>query len=98
MIKIVASSKLEAYRNTFLNLSTPMLTMSEPAPPKQFKFNEKSVFTVWDKIEINGKDKSVSKIFGEILEQWGLVACDIYHGSRAVYLAIRDKSKKNVRS
>lgn len=40
--------KLEDYRNTYVNLALPLLTMSEPVPPKVIKHRDMS-WTVWDR-------------------------------------------------
>ena len=53
LFKIVHNhNELEKYRNTYLNLALPLISFSEPFPPKKYEFN-KQKFTIWDNITIN---------------------------------------------
>jgi ubiquitin-activating enzyme E1 len=52
LYKIVGGKeKVEAYKNGFLNLSTPFLGFSEPIACAKFKYHEKE-WSLWDRFEV----------------------------------------------
>lgn len=54
LYKVLAGGhRVEDYRNTFANLALPMLTMSEPVPPKVVK-HQGTAWTVWDRWAVHG--------------------------------------------
>lgn len=53
LYKVLQDKPLEAYRNTFANLALPLFAMSEPLPPKSFKFNELK-WSLWDRWILEG--------------------------------------------
>jgi len=68
ILKALRSPKVEAYRNTFLNLAINMFSMSEPMPPKKTESKENDPttmgplraqpegFTTWDRVEVDGSE------------------------------------------
>lgn len=53
LYKVVQSKPIEDYRNTFVNLALPLLSMAEPIPPKRFEFNDME-WSLWDRWILEG--------------------------------------------
>ena len=53
LYKVIQGKKLEAYRNTFVNLALPMFAMAEPLPPKKFS-HEQLQWSIWDRWILEG--------------------------------------------
>ncbi|KAJ0799344.1 putative THIF-type NAD/FAD binding, ubiquitin-activating enzyme E1 [Helianthus annuus] len=75
--------KVEDYRNTYVNLATPLFSMAEPVPPKVIKHQDLS-WTVWDRWILRD-----NLTLGELLLQWleskGLKVFIISFGSYFLY-------------
>lgn len=50
-IKIIKNLELKDYRNAFLNMAVPIMTLSEPGPVAKTKLNDELEVTVWDQWE-----------------------------------------------
>lgn len=74
--------KLEDYRDTFVNLATPFISMAEPAATKSVKHLDTS-WTVWDRWVLKG-DPTLRKLL-EWLKNKGLNAYSISYGSCLLY-------------
>ena len=86
---------IETFKNSFLNLSVPNINFAEPGEPKLYKFTEKAEFTIWDRITIDGKNRSVNSLSEELLQTYGLNMVDIYHKNKAIFLEKRDHGLGN---
>ena len=53
LYKVLQNKAVEDFRNTFANLAVPLFAMSEPLPPKTFKFEDMS-WTLWDRWILEG--------------------------------------------
>ena len=60
LYKVLQKKAVEDFRNTFANLAVPLFAMSEPLPPKAFKFQDMS-WTLWDRWVLEG-DLSVQDV------------------------------------
>ena len=94
--KLKAEKDIESFKNAFLNLSVPQINFSEPGVPKLYKFSDKAEFTIWDRISVEGKSKSIHSLSEDLLKNYGLHMVDIYHGNKAIFLEKRDKNLTNV--
>lgn len=58
LYKVLQQKKVEDYRNTFANLAIPLFAMSEPVPPKVFKFTRPDgsamEWSLWDRWILKG--------------------------------------------
>ncbi|XP_003746538.1 ubiquitin-like modifier-activating enzyme 1 [Galendromus occidentalis] len=55
MYKIIQGHKsIEAYKNTFINLSLPYIGFAEPMPAPKIKYYE-TEFTLWDRFDLEGE-------------------------------------------
>ena len=58
LYKVLQGKKVEDYRNTFANLAIPLFAMSEPVPPKTFKFSRPDgsamEWSLWDRWILHG--------------------------------------------
>lgn len=69
MYKILqGNTDIEKYRNTYINLSLPLISYSEPVKCDKFIFNDKE-FTIWDNIKIDNC-KIISELIEEIEERY----------------------------
>lgn len=75
--------KIESFRNAFVNLALPFFGMSEPVPPKQQKYLEKT-FTLWDRFEVKG-DLTVEGLIEYFKKNHGLVPTMISAGMSVIY-------------
>ncbi|XP_078447049.1 ubiquitin-activating enzyme 1 [Wolffia australiana] len=82
--------KVEDYRNTFANLALPMLTMSEPVPPKLVKHQDMA-WTVWDRWSVH-QDLTLRELLGW-LKTRGLNAYSISCGTSLLYNSMFPRHK-----
>lgn len=85
--------KVEDYRNTFTNLSTPFISMAEPGPPKVIKHQDMS-WTVWDRWII--RNNPTLRELLQWLKDKGLNAYSISCGSSLLYNSIFQKHKERM--
>lgn len=57
-------TKVDNFRNTFLNLALPVVQQSEPIPPPQLSYLDKK-YTLWDRIDIH---LPVEATLGDVLD------------------------------
>ncbi|MFS7945623.1 putative ubiquitin/SUMO-activating enzyme E1, THIF-type NAD/FAD binding, ubiquitin-activating enzyme [Helianthus anomalus] len=74
--------KVEDYRNTYVNLATPLFSMAEPVPPKVIKHQDLS-WTVWDRWILRD-DPTLGELL-QWLESKGLEVFIISFGSYFLY-------------
>ncbi|CAA6656900.1 unnamed protein product [Spirodela intermedia] len=91
LYKVLAGGhKVEDYRNTFANLALPMLTMSEPVPPKVIKHLDMA-WTVWDRWAVHG-DLTLRELL-RWLKDKGLNAYSISCGTSLLYNSMFPRHK-----
>jgi ubiquitin-activating enzyme E1 len=79
LYKVVDEKQLEEYRNAYLNIAIPFITMSEPVPPRKEIAGR---FTVWDTIEVNeGKDITLKEFVDMVGQNTGFPVMSVtYYG------------------
>jgi len=85
LYKVILGHKVEKYRNTFVNLALPLLSMAEPLPPKITKHVDIS-WTVWDRWVINGNPTIQGLLHW--LQDKGLNVCFVSFGAALIYSSI----------
>ena len=61
LIRFLKGSKIEEYKNSFLNLSVPNMIGSEVNPAKKIKLGSDGLeVTLWDRWEFNAPDRNVT--------------------------------------
>jgi len=66
LCKLLKFCKLEDFKNSFLNLSIPLLTQSEPGKVMVHKITDKLKASIWDQWEIKivkGENDTLGKLF-----------------------------------
>ncbi|MQM09407.1 hypothetical protein Taro_042276, partial [Colocasia esculenta] len=91
LYKVLAGGhKVEDYRNTFANLALPLLTMSEPVPPKVIKHLDMK-WTVWDRWII--RENLTLRDLLNWLKDKGLNAYSISCGTSLLYNSMFPRHK-----
>ena len=89
LIRYLKNSKIEDYRNSFLNLSVPSLIMSEPGPAPKIKLGSNGLeVTLWDRWDYKAKSRetSLKEIVDHLEETYGLAVRDIYFGGMSLFM------------
>ncbi|KAK9455417.1 hypothetical protein V1511DRAFT_352428 [Dipodascopsis uninucleata] len=77
-------TKLEAYKNGFVNLSLPFLGFSEPIASPKLKYNDKEVDKIWDRFDIVG-DITLQELLDYFSEKEGLTITMLSYGVSLLY-------------
>ncbi len=89
LIRYLKGSKIEEFRNSFLNLSVPSLVLSEPGPAPKIKLGSDGLeVTLWDRWEFKAPTRNVTLL--EIVEHlestYKLGVRDIYFDGMCVFM------------
>lgn len=91
LVKLLAKVELEDHKNSFLNLSIPVLTQSEPSAAPAYKLSPKLTTTLWDRWEIDlaiyDDIKTLESLFDHLKSITELEPLDCLRGNTAVYIA-----------
>lgn len=79
-----AKTKLESYKNGFVNLSLPFFGFSEPIASQKLKYNDKVVDKIWDRFELTG-DITLRELLDLFKEKEGLEISMLSHGVSLLY-------------
>ena len=94
VIKVLKGLKLESYRNAFINLSIPILTLSEPGPVVKHKIHDDLEVSVWDQwVYEFGEEKgdSLDELYTFIKEKYKIVPVDLFKGNKAIFFSTISK-------
>ncbi|KAL6048271.1 Ubiquitin-like modifier-activating enzyme 6 [Balamuthia mandrillaris] len=87
LIKIVKGCKLEAYKNTFLNLALPMFQMAEPFPAEKTKIGPVEI-TLWDQWDVKLGDITLQEFCDHFKTKYNLEVTGVFQGVQMVYVPI----------
>eukprot|EP00038_Savillea_parva_P007534 m.170818 g.170818 ORF g.170818 m.170818 type:complete len:1074 (+) comp13295_c0_seq1:93-3314(+) len=87
LIKVIMGTKVEAYKNTFMNLALPFVLLTEPGAPEKEVITADRTYTLWDRWEIKGtKETTLSDFMKEVETKYGVSPLGVVNGSAAVYI------------
>mmetsp|Transcript_7554 Transcript_7554/g.8283 ORF Transcript_7554/g.8283 Transcript_7554/m.8283 type:complete len:332 (+) Transcript_7554:404-1399(+) len=97
LMKLVIGLKLEAFKNAFVNLGLPLMTLSEPAPPKKTKITGDSYYTVWDQWQFSEDEYPTLEEFCNYFKgRYNLKVTGVIQGVKMVYAAFMPGHKKRL--
>eukprot|EP01061_Rhynchopus_euleeides_P014516 TRINITY_DN25124_c0_g3_i1.p1 TRINITY_DN25124_c0_g3~~TRINITY_DN25124_c0_g3_i1.p1 ORF type:complete len:1055 (+),score=516.54 TRINITY_DN25124_c0_g3_i1:80-3166(+) len=102
LLKVVQQGKtLEDFKNGFLNLAIPFLTLSEPAKAPEVTYGPADnlvKWTLWDRFDIDeGKDITLRQFIDLFEERHNLEVSMISAGSCIIYTFFQKQSEKSKR-
>lgn len=100
LYKIVGTArkelKIEAYKNGFVNLAIPFMTLSEPTAPKKTKAIVKGKewdWTCWDSVDVNLGDITMGAFMDYFENEYNLEISMLSHGVSILYSFFANKKK-----
>jgi len=100
LYKIIGTSKkeltIDAYKNGFVNLAIPFMTMSEPTPPLKTKALVKGKdwdWTAWDCITVEKGDMTLEDFFKYFEAEYNLEISMLSQGVSILYSFFANKKK-----
>lgn len=88
--------KIDAYKNGFVNLAIPFMTLSEPNPPKQTKAmlqGKEWNWTAWDSLDMNLGDITMGEFMDHFEKEYNLEISMLSHGVSILYSFFANKKK-----
>lgn len=86
-------TKLDDYKNAFLNIAIPFVTLSEPTKPAQNKMQD-TTWTLWDRFEISlGRDVTMKEFIDFFQNKYKLEITMMSSGSAVIYSFFGNKKK-----
>jgi ubiquitin-activating enzyme E1 len=96
LYKALDQKKLEDYRNTFLNIAIPFITMSEPVPPKKEILGR---YTVWDTIDIDEqRDITLNEFVQKVNTSTNFQVLSVTYFGTILYTFFMDRNKLEKRA
>lgn len=100
LYKIVGTPRkpltIEAYKNGFLNLAVPFMTLSEPTPPKKTKClleGKEWEWTSWDSLDMNLGDITLGEFMDHFENEHNLEISMLSYGVSMLYSFFANKKK-----
>jgi ubiquitin-activating enzyme E1 len=88
LIKLLKKEKLEAYKNSWMNLALPSLLLSEPQACESIKIHDDLSISIWDRWEVNEGDLVLGQFINHLKREYKLVATAIIQNTTLIYAAI----------
>merc|ERR1719263_1970699 len=88
--------KIDAYKNGFVNLAIPFMTLSEPTAPAKTKAVVKGKewnWTAWDSLDMNVGDITLKEFIKYFEDEYGLDVSMISHGVSILFSFFANKKK-----
>ena len=90
LCKLLAKCKVEQHKNSFLNLSLPILAQSEPMAAPEYELRKDLKVNMWDRWDIRLKEeahvKSLEDLFKHLRKMTGLEPLDLLKGNMPIYV------------
>lgn len=100
LYKIVGTPRkalnIDAYKNGFINLAIPFMTLSEPTPPAKTKALVKGKeweWTAWDSLDVNIGDVTMGEFMEYFEKEYNLEISMLSHGVSILYSFFANKKK-----
>lgn len=100
LYKIVGTAqkelKIDAYKNGFVNLAIPFMTLSEPTPPAKTTAVVKGKewdWTAWDSLDMNLGDITLREFISHFEAEYNLDVSMISHGVSILFSFFANKKK-----
>jgi ubiquitin-activating enzyme E1 len=100
LYKIVGTPRkkltLEAFKNGFVNLAIPFMTLSEPTPPAKTKAmlkGEEWEWTAWDSLDMNLGDITMGEFMDHFEKEYNLEISMLSYGVSILYSFFANKKK-----
>lgn len=100
LYKIVGTPRktltIEAYKNAFINLAIPFMTLSEPTPPAKTKAllrGKEWEWTSWDSLDLNLGDITMGEFMEHFETEHNLEISMLSHGVSMLYSFFANKKK-----
>jgi len=100
LYKIVGTPRkqlsIEAYKNGFINLAIPFMTLSEPTPPAKTKALLKGKeweWSPWDSLDMNLGDITMGEFMDHFENEYNLEISMLSHGVSILYSFFANKKK-----
>jgi len=87
---------IDAYKNSFLNLAVPFMTLSEPSPPAETTAVVKGKewkWTAWDSLDMDVGDITLREFIDHFEKEYGLDVSMISHGVSILFSFFANKKK-----
>jgi ubiquitin-activating enzyme E1 len=87
---------LEAFKNGFVNLAIPFMTLSEPTPPAKTKAmlkGEEWEWTAWDSLDMNLGDITMGEFMDHFEKEYNLEISMLSYGVSILYSFFANKKK-----
>ena len=87
---------IEAYKNGFVNLAIPFMTLSEPTPPAKTKAMLKGkewLWTPWDSLDMNLGDITMGEFMEHFEKEYNLEISMLSYGVSILYSFFANKKK-----
>lgn len=88
-------SKIEDYKNGFINLALPFFGFSEPIAPPKLKYND-TEFTLWDRFDVHG-DLTLQELMDYFKEKHELEITMLSSGVSMLYTFFKPKKQMDER-
>lgn len=88
--------KVEDYKNGFINLAIPFMTLSEPTAPAKTKAVIKGKewnWTAWDSLDINKRDITLAELMDHFEKEYNLEIQMLSQGVSILYSFFANKKK-----
>jgi ubiquitin-activating enzyme E1 len=88
--------KVDAFKNGFVNLAIPFITLSEPTPPAKTKAVIKGKeweWTAWDSIDLNKGDITLAELMEHFKTEYNLEISMLSQGVSILYSFFANKKK-----
>ncbi|KAF0978382.1 hypothetical protein FDP41_002897 [Naegleria fowleri] len=83
--------KLSYYKNAFVNIALPFMTLTEPIPPQTAPYMDEKTISIWDHIVVDEKrDVTLAELIEIFKDRFGLEISMISSGKCMVYNSFGD--------